>query len=460
MEMAELITRQKVLNRCISILFGLLTLASIRQWLNINIGNTTIWWFFETIFLLGTIFLSLYDYIIEKYQWNKKRYKVILVLVYALKNKNKIIFAKAILYFKHLWNNRVNKNVYPIPIIIYLLWILLSIILGCFKATGYWDWKTLYNNSMIYTLPVIVVYFSSPANIKYVCQTWIIIAMSLFCFLLPFMQLECPAKFLVPFAFFIVFWPYYNRKGVIACLVAFICVFMFGTIGSRSSVIRFLASLLFSFMVLFRQYINRWFFTFTSLLLLFTPIVLFWLGVTGHFNIFKIGEYIDLDVKVESAYKDGATENLSSDTRTFLYEETLGSAIEHDYWLIGNSLSQGYYSNYFGHLDEVEGRGMRNACEVGILNIFTNLGIIGVLIYMSIYIYTIINVFINSNNKSLYVIAVLLAFRWLFSFLEEFTRFDLNTIFLWIEIAMCNSPYFLRMTDAQFKMWARNLLFK
>ena len=454
----DIFTQNTFIKKAISFLFIFLTFPSIGQWLNIHIGNTTIWWFIETTFLLLIYLFTFSYYFVEKFNWNKIRKKLITYFYLSTKNNNKKSILRLLYLIKESKRNPVPNLHFPIPILIYICYIFFSIIHGCLKATSYWDWKILYNNSMIFLLPIIVIYFSVPSNLKKACHSWISFAIVFFWLLLPIMQPECPARFLFPFAFFIIFWPYFNKKGVIFCLIAVICVFVFGSLGARSSAIRFIASIGFSLFLLIKRYIPKILCISFSTCIMAIPFILLILGLSGQFNIFKIGEYIDLDIKVTNSMVEGASENLSTDTRTFLYEETISSAIEHDYYLLGNSLSQGYYSKAFAYADENEGRGMRYSTEVGILNVFTYLGIIGVFLYFSIFVYSIANVYLHSNNKSLYVVALLLSFRWLFCFLEEFTYFDTNMVFLWVEISMCNSPYFLRMNDTQFKLWAKNLL--
>lgn len=456
--MREKIYRFNTLKKWIPFLFVILTIPSILQWLNYKLGNTTIWWFVETLFLLFTILYSVTYYSVSIFLFSKAKRRIKRFILLARQQKNYFLLIK----LSQIWKKTRDVEIYPvklpIPIIIYILLVIISIFCGIFKATYYWDWKILYSNAMYYLLPLTSLFFYIPENLKQASRQWVKFAMIAFWFLLPIMQLECPAKFLVPFSFFILYWPYYNKKGIIICIFAFIFVFAFGTLGSRSSIIRFIASFTLSLLVLYSQKISKYVLMTITTLLFLIPIIFFSLGISGQFNIFKIGDYIDLDVTVENAYEEGETENLSSDTRTFLYVETIQSAIEHNYLLWGNSMSQGYYSKAFAYADEVKGRGMRYACEVGILNVFINMGIIGVIAYMSIFLYTIVNVFINSRNKSLMILAILLSFRWFFSFIEEFSRYDLNMMFLWIEIAMCNSPYFLKMTDIQFKSWAKNLV--
>ena len=57
----------------------------------------------------------------------------------------------------------------------------------------------------------------------------------------------------------------------------------------------------------------------------------------------------------------------------------------------------------------------------------------------------------------MYIIALYVSFRWAFAWMEDFTRFDLNNLYLWVILSMCYSPYFLQMTDGEFKLWAYNI---
>src|SRR5690606_7798473 len=72
--------------------------------------------------------------------------------------------------------------------------------------------------------------------------------------------------------------------------------------------------------------------------LLLIPVLFFTLGVTGKFNIFNMDEYIDKDITT-TVVKEGEVqeENLTADTRTFLYEEVLNSAFKYNYVWLGRT---------------------------------------------------------------------------------------------------------------------------
>lgn len=399
----------------------ILTFPSIGQWLNIKIGETVYWW--------ATNILLLFSFVYYKFRNNKKIPNL------------------------------------PIPIKLFVVYVIISAIYGCFMTESYWDWKLLINNFMTYLMPLSFYYMAVPINISTITRKWCQFAIIAFWIILPFMQFEAPGKFMIPFSFLIIFWPFIKGKWRYIIWGFFFTVFIFGTLGARSSIIRYgvsaLSSICFIYPHIFRPKILKLF----SFILLLLPITLFILGATNIFNIFKFEEYLNLDdkkIEVQNSFGEkGETESLTADTRTFLYVETISSSIKHNYYIQGHSLARGYESPWFRSTDLTSyGRGERHASEVSILNVYTYMGIVGVLLYFWVFCGAIISVFRNSQNYMMYVIACIVAFRWAFAWLEDFTRFDLNNLYLWIMITMCYSPYFLKMDNKKFLIWIKTLFNK
>lgn len=390
----------------------ILTFPSIGQWMNIKIGETVYWWL--TNMALLTCFV-LY----------KRSYR------------------------------RIIPNI-PVPFRLFMSWVIIAAVYGCFMAQSYWDWKALINNLMIYLMPLSFYYVSIPQNLSNITSRWCRFAVIAFWFLLPFMQFEAPGKYMIPFSFLIIFWPYIKGKWRYIIFFFFATVFIFGTLGARSSILKYGVCLLLSFCFIFRRYLRARLLMFISYTFLFLPVALFVLGITGSFNVFKMDEYLNIgNIEVQSAYgKKGETESINADTRTFLYQETIASSIKHGYVLQGHSLARGYESEYFRNTDLTSRqRGERSASEVSILNIYTYMGMIGVCLYFAIFIGAVVNVQRHSRNYLLYVVACYVSFRWAFAWVEDFTRFDLNNLFLWAVISMCYSPYFLNLSNKQIKLW-------
>lgn len=404
----------------ISFLVIVLTFPSIGQWLNIKIGETVYWW--------ATNCLLLFSFIAYKIKYNK--------------------------YIPKL----------PIQIKLFMVYVILSAVYGCFMAESYWDWKLLINNFMIYLMPMCFYYVSISANLPIIIRRWCKFAIVAFWLLLPIMQFEAPGKFMIPFSFLIIFWPFIKGKWRYIIFFFFLTIFIFGTLGARSSVIRYLVCAVFSICFIYPQIFKKKVLKSISFIFLLSPIILFILGVTNVFNVFKIDEYLDInenEYEVQNAYGEkGEKESLTADTRTFLYLETLSSSLNHNYFIQGHSLARGYESPWFRSTDLTSySRGERDASEVSILNIYTYMGIIGVILYFMIFLGAVAYVFKYSQNYMMYVIACIVAFRWSFAWLEDFTRFDLNNLFLWIMISMCYSPYFLKMNNNQFRLWIKTLLY-
>lgn len=399
----------------------ILTFPSIGQWLNVKIGETVYWWGTNILLLLSFIY-------------------------YKIKNDKRI------------------PNL-PIPIKLFVAYVIISAIYGCFMTESYWDWKLLINNFMIYLMPLSFYYMAVPINISTITRKWCQFAIIAFWIILPFMQFEAPGKFMIPFSFLIIFWPFIKGKWRYIIWGFFLTVFLFGTLGARSSIIRYGVSALSSICFIYPHIFKPKILKLLSFVLLLLPIILFILGATNLFNIFKIEEYLKLDnkkIEVQNSYGEkGETESLTADTRTFLYVETISSSIKHNYYIQGHSLARGYESAWFRSTDLTSfGRGERHASEVSILNVYTYMGIIGVLLYFGVFFGAVISVFRNSHNYIMYVIACIVAFRWAFAWLEDFTRFDLNNLFLWVMITMCYSPYFLKMSNRSFILWIRNIFIK
>lgn len=396
----------------IPILVIILTFPSIGQWMNVKIGETVYWWLTNIALLMSFLF------------------------------------------YKKAYRTKVPNL--PISFKLFLIWVIISAIYGCFMAQSYWDWKSLINNLMIYLMPISFYYVAIPFNISNITSKWCKFAIIAFWFLLPFMQFEAPGKYMIPFSFLIIFWPYFKGKWRYIIFFFFATVFIYGTLGARSSILKYGICLLFSLCFVFHRYIKARLLIFVAYILLFIPFVLLILGITGEFNIFKISDYLKIsDIEVQNAYAEkGKTESLNADTRTFIYRETLESSLKHNYILQGHSLARGYDSYSFRKTDLTSiQRGERASCEVSILNIYTYMGIIGVILYFVIFLGAVINVQLHSKNYLLYVVACYVAFRWSFAWIEDFTRFDLNNLFLWIVIAMCYSPYFLRYDNKHLKLW-------
>ncbi|MPN16005.1 hypothetical protein SDC9_163342 [bioreactor metagenome] len=190
------------------------------------------------------------------------------------------------------------------------------------------------------------------------------------------------------------------------------------------------------------------------------PIVLFGLGVSGIFNVFDMDSYIKGDFTISGAGMDGSRveESVTVDTRTFLYEEVLLSAINNNYWLWGRTPARGNDSYSFGAwAHEYTGRYERVANEIGLANVFTWTGIVGVILYLFIFFkasYLAVN---KSRNIYTKMLGIYIAFRWMYAWVEDINNFSLNYFMLWMVIGLCFSYTFREMTNKEVVVWVRGI---
>jgi hypothetical protein len=192
------------------------------------------------------------------------------------------------------------------------------------------------------------------------------------------------------------------------------------------------------------------------------PIVFFLLATSGTFNVFKMDEYIKGDyVKIaRNDAGDLVEEDLKSDTRTSLYEEVLGTAKEYNCWFIGRSPARGNSTVLFSTLSEITGREERLGNEVGILNIFTWTGLIGVFLFFMVCISASVIAINYSNNVFSKMLGIYIAFRWAYAWVEDPNSFNIMMWMLWFIIGMAYSPFFRGLTNAQYKLWIRGIFDK
>ena len=131
--------------------------------------------------------------------------------------------------------------------------------------------------------------------------------------------------------------------------------------------------------------------------------------------------------------------------------------------LYGRTPARGNDSKSFGTFNSEilrTGKYERFKNEVCHLNIFTWLGIIGIILYSSIYFVSSYRAVFNSRNKYIQFIGLLISFHWAYGWIEDINNFDILTISLWMMIAMGLSYEYRQMSNKAFKLWARNIFIK
>lgn len=346
------------------------------------------------------------------------------------------------------------------PIGIFLLYLLFSALYGAiFMADNYWDWKLLYQKLMVFLLPLASFAYAKPIVLKKTLSIWFKYAWIILIFLFPFLESDAFGRYLVPCSFLSLFLAYLNKKYLLVVSVAYIITMVYG-FESRSDMLKFSVTVLLGligFISLYKNFVLS-ILKIAASLLVVLPIILLVLGVSGVFNIFSIEEEWGLNDKYTIATNTENEYNALADTRTFLYLEEISSAIKNNYVIFGRSPARGYDSVAFAEADMVKYRSERGSCEVSILNVFNYFGLVGVFIYFWIFIQAIYLALNKSNNIFVPIIGTCVAFRWMFAWVEDFSKFDLNYLFLWIMIGICFSPWYRNMSNDEIKNWIKSIM--
>ncbi len=391
-----------------------ISVSSVLQWCTLPIGNTAMWWCIQALVIL---------------------------CFFKLKPP----------YYK-IWTIKL-----------FLILLCLSAVYGAvFMAENYWDWKLLISNLMVFSMPLAAYVFANPTFLAKTLKVWFKYAWIILLVLSPFLYSDAFGRFLVPYSFLSLFLMLMNRKYWFLIILAYIITITLG-VQNRSDLIKFSITILlglcsfFNYTNIFKTTIKV-----SSILLFVAPVVFFILGVSGSFNIFKLEEELGLEDKYKLKSEVNEIEySALQDTRTFLYVEEISSALKYDYVLQGRSIARGYESEFFGpSIDEAAGlqRGERGACETSILNIFNYFGIIGVVSYFLIFFGASYYAIFKSRNRFVPIVGLAVAFRWVYAWVEDFSRFDLNMLMLFVMIGICYSPFFRNLDNKEFKYWINSII--
>ncbi len=342
----------------------------------------------------------------------------------------------------------------------YILYVIVQIVRATFIAETYWDWKGLLSSSMSLLIPIVAFASNSKSLLKYIINYYVFITAPLFLIIQFFIGKDEYGFYLAPFSFLLLFLPVLTNKWKIILLIIALYV-IFADFGARSNLIKFSIPIIFGFLYFFKNTITIKFLEISRLIFMALPLVFLLLAVLGNFNIFNTkGENKKgLIVKKKEFNGDIIEDDLTADTRTVLYIDVLNTAKKYNFWIFGRSPVRGYISEAFGDNDR-NGRGERLGNEVSILNYFTWLGLVGVvLIFLLFYkaSYLAINYSKNYFSK---IIGLFISFRWSYAWVEDSNNFYIQYIYLWIFIGFCFSINFRNMSDKELAQWVREIFFK
>lgn len=357
---------------------------------------------------------------------------------------------------------RKRNSHYPL-IEIYLYWMLFSTIRGAFIAENYWEWKQLITGVLSLSLPLLVYAFDKPIIITPILRFWFKYALIAFILFIPFLSKGAYHFYLGPLFLIGCFIPLLPNKWKII-IGGLLIIMLFISLGARSQVIKSAMVLLVALGIYFRRFISTKILRIVHWTCYVLPILLLYLGISGTFNVFEDlssnkGKYVQKKVV------DGkmVEEDLSADTRTFIYVEVIESALRHNYVIWGRTPARGNDSMAFGKFNAEElktGKYERHSNELCHMNVFTWLGLIGVVLYSLIYLRSSYLAVYKSNNIYIKFLGCFIAFRWAYGWVEDGNEFNIMNISIWMMIAMGLSIKFRAMSNSQFKVWICNIFSK
>jgi len=397
-----------------------ISIFSLQQFSSTPIGNTVLWWLIEAAILI--VFLVGYFMFFEIE--NKRHFQV------------------------------VN---------LFLIWVVFSLIRGIFMAENYWDYKMLIVRTFDLLILIIAYTTSNKERLQAILSFFIKYALPFALLVALYLgQFTIKGLFLFPVSFLILFYSNLKVQWKVILMIFMMLVIIDGiAFGARSFIIKFGVPL-----VLLLLYFSRHFIAFNKivksayLVLIVAPWLLLVLGVSGIFNVFKIDQYLKIDYVAETTTTEGVvkTQHITDDSRTFIYSEVLRSAQKYNYWILGRSPARGNETVAFAKFfEEISGRNERYRNEANVPNIFTWMGIIGVVLYFLVFYKASTLAIYRSNNIYSKLLGLFVAFRWAYAWVEDPSNFGMNDFTIWLMVGVCLSVSFRKMNNLEVKLWVRGI---
>lgn len=356
------------------------------------------------------------------------------------------ILIATILFLTKLYNsnNLDGKQIINIFIICYVI----AIVRGFFDVSDYMYARNFFMGRLPRFLVPLMLFIGSNLNVsqRFVRLILIFVVPFALC-LFPFLLKEPNVTFMqlmMPLGCIVLFVGYMTKKmrSIILALLVYCIVY---DITSRTVVLELFVGLL--LLIVYRKILHRRFVELSRKILFMLPIMLFFTSVLGIFNPFDLSSIMGKEIISTNTF--GEVEDMTADTRTFLYIGALSSLMEN------NTLIFGEGAGYFPALasDDVA-KGINNP-EAYILQVLIYCGIIGVIIIASLF-YCASYLAVNKSNNSL---SKLLGFYLIFYWIVTFISFEhvLEIYFMFFLMGLCLSRPFREMTDDQMKQWVRGI---
>ncbi|NGP75925.1 hypothetical protein G3570_04720 [Balneolaceae bacterium YR4-1] len=358
-----------------------------------------------------------------------------------------------ILIFYIVIKKNISTSVPKYIFIIYFTWLVynvLNLIRGAYLSNTYLDWRFLVLTSFPFVFLSLVFYIgNNPHYLRRILIKTLKVFLPLSFVFIPlafYTNKELFSRIVEPVTYLILFIPYLKNKWKYLIIsVALVSVFL--VVDYRANLIRIFLSFLILSIYYFPKIFNLRLIKVSRVFLFFLPLIIASSALLFNYNVFN---ELSQNDSLRVTNKHGESENILSDSRTFIYAEVIASVNNSGNWLFGEGASGSYHSDVF--YDRGGGTdGVRYASEVNILNLLLHGGLVGVFIHFML-LFSSSKLFIEqSNNRLCVMFGILFSSKWLMSFIEEFTRFGLNFFFFWLLLGFFSTYYLRRKSDDQLK---------
>lgn len=336
---------------------------------------------------------------------------------------------------------------------LYFFWltiIIFNIVRGLLVAKNYWDWKFLMLASFGFSMIPLVFFLGKNIDTCKRIIKYTLLFLFPFGFLLIPLSLNTTAelypRIMIMVSLFILFVPFVKTKWKILIIVVSIVGVMLAP-GFRTNILKISLSYIVLLSYYFSLFRKNFLLKAINSFLFFIPIFLFITAIYFNFNIF---DEITKLPGIELVDKTGKVQEMNSDTRTFLYAEVLSHLYYNSSFIFGEG-SASYYETkaFYNPGDPMSG--IRYGSEVGIINILLRYGLLGVIFYFLLLFNISKNAISHSNNDLAKLLGIFIALRWLISFIEEYTQYDINFFFFWLILGLVSSEKFRNMNNKEIK---------
>ena len=346
------------------------------------------------------------------------------------------IFANLILiciFYKFRHSQCYGKRI----LFIYVGWIIVTLFRSIYYIENKKEITFLCQNSSAILLVTTTLMFIHISYIRKYYHLYFKYGIPLFIVLAGFMMPGCWGWYLCPVLLLFIFYKRFQSKWRLFIILLLIVSII--DVTTRSNLIRGFSAV--ACMYVFFLFHKKKYYTslckIMSISLIFAPFVFLLLGITGIFNIF------------EFRTDDRKQNQLYADTRTNVYQEVINSSTANNYILFGRTFSKGYDSVYEEQFTNTRQKTERRS-EVSICNIYTWMGLTGVVLYFLCFCVSLYHSVFKSNNAYIKIIGVFLATRWPMAFIEDINNLDPINITIFITMSICLNPRLTNINNAEF----------